>query len=286
MTQNEQARAKIVADYYAEFPKGSAGPTGPTAEAFKKPSRLNAYKHGLTGQIHLFNPEEHEAFERHCQATVQALAPMGTLEQQLAQSIAEDKWRLNRARALESGIFALGQMADESDPDSPQNDSLQTGQPEIGQPEISQSLSQAKTWLADGKHIQLLSLYQQRIQRSIERNMAELRTLRAERKAARDQAIEEAILLSQLAKSKGETYDVAADFQSPQFVFSTAEFHTMLDRKQRLDEARALPKTQRDPNPAFEMPAAARKTTNMTTIFPRFHRPNENSAPLPYPSAP
>jgi hypothetical protein len=25
MTDNEQARAKFVADYYAEFPKGSAG---------------------------------------------------------------------------------------------------------------------------------------------------------------------------------------------------------------------------------------------------------------------
>jgi hypothetical protein len=42
--------------------------------------------------------------------------------------------------------------------------------------------------------------------------MAELRTLRAERKAARDQALEEAVLLSQLAQSKGEKYDPAAGF--------------------------------------------------------------------------
>jgi hypothetical protein len=251
MTDNEQARAKIVADYYAEFPKGSAGRVELRTEAGKQGSRLNAYKHGLTGQIHLFTPEEQEAFERHCQSIVEALAPVGILEQGLAQSIAEDKWRLNRARALESGIFALGQIADESDPDSLQNDP----------PEISQALSQAKTWLADGKHIQLLSLYQQRIQRSSERNMAELRTLRAERLAARDRAIEEAILLSQLAKSKGETYDVAADLASPEFVFSNAEFELSLPkwlaRKQCLDEARALPKTRQNPNPAFQMPAAA-----------------------------
>ena len=127
----------------------------------------------------------------------------------------------------------------------------------IDQPELSQALSQAKTWLADGKHIQLLSLYQQRIQRSIERNMAELRTLRAERKAARHQALEEAILLSQLAKSKGETYDPAADFPSPEFVFSTAEFEPLIARKQRLDEARALPKTRQNANPGRQMPAAA-----------------------------
>jgi hypothetical protein len=53
---------------------------------------------------------------------------------------------------------------------------------------------------------------EQRISRTIERNMAELRTLRAERKAAREQALEEALLLAQLAQSKGEKYDAAADF--------------------------------------------------------------------------
>jgi hypothetical protein len=253
MTDNEQARAKIVADYYAEFPKGSAGRVEIGTEAGKRPSRLNAYKHGLTGQIHLFTPEEQEAFEKHCQPIVEALAPVGALEQGLAQAIAEDKWRLNRARALESGIFALGQMADESDPDLLQND-----QREIDQPGMSQALSQAKTWLADGKDIQLLSLYQQRIQRSSERNMAELRTLRAERKAACDQAVEEAVLLSQLAKSKGEAYNPAADFPSPDFVFSTAEFETMIGRKQRLDEAQcAIGLLACRPTPAFQMPAAA-----------------------------
>jgi hypothetical protein len=177
---------------------------------------------------------------------------VGILEQDLAQSTAEDKWRLNRARAIETGIFALGQMADESQPGSLQNDPR-----EIDQPEISQTLSQAKTWLADGRQIQLLSLYEQRIQRSIEKHMAELRTLQAERLAARQQAVEEAVLLSQLAKSKGETYDVAADFPSPEFVFSSAEIETMMARKQRLYEARALPKTRQNPNPGSQMPAAA-----------------------------
>jgi hypothetical protein len=255
MTDNQQARAKIVADYYAAFPKGTAGRIvlgGPKTEAGKQRSRLNAYKHGLTGQIHLFTAEEQEAFEKHCQSIVEALAPVGNLEQDLAQSIAEDKWRLNRAHALESGIFALGQMADDSDQDELQSDPC-----EIDQPELAQSLSQARTWLADGRQIQLLSLYEQRIERSIARNMAELRTLRAERKAARDQAVEEAILLSQLAKSKGETYDAAGDLESPEFVFSAAEFERLIDRKQRLDEARALPKTSTNPNPGLQMPAAA-----------------------------
>jgi len=243
----EKARADIMARHYAEFPEeapGATGPTGPKTAAGKQRTRLNAYKHGLTGQIHVFTTDEHEAFEKHCQAFVQALAPVGILEQELAQSIAEDQWRLKRARALESGIFAVGQVAED------------LTQP-IGQRQFDQAVSQAKTWLAEGRNIQLLSLYEQRIQRSISKNMAELRTLRAERLAARQQATEEAVLLAQLAKSKGETYKMAADFASREFVFSSAEIEPLIARKQHLDEARALPKTRMNPNPALQMPAAA-----------------------------
>ena len=234
----EEATAKAIAKHYAEFPTAAHGPTGPRTEAGKQRTRLNAYKHGLTGQIHLFTAEEHAAFENHCQSVVQALSPVGILEHQLAQSIAEDRWRLNRIRAIETSIFALGQIGEFDDP-------------------TDQALSQAKTWLGDGRNIQLLSLYQQRIERSIARNMAEFRTLRAERLAARKQALEEAILLSQLAKSKGETYNPAADFPSQEFVFSSAGFEQLIARQQRLDEARALPKTRTNPNPGLQMPAAA-----------------------------
>jgi hypothetical protein len=248
----EKAMADIIARHYAEFPKEPIGPGTPKTETGTQRTRLNAYKHGLTGQIHLFTPEEHAAFEKHCQSIVEALAPVGTLEHGLAHSIAEDKWRLNRARAIESGIFALGQIADEAEP----ND-----QSEIDQPEIIQPLSQARTWLADGKHIQLLSLYQQRIERSIERNMAELRTLRAERQAARDQALAEALLLAQLAQSKGEKYDAAADFPpeilGTDSVFSDAAITHLIDRNQRLNQARDYAKTRENPKSGCQMHAAA-----------------------------
>ena len=104
----------------------------------------------------------------------------------------------------------------------------------------------------------MLSLYGQRIQRSIERNMAELRTLRAQRRAARHEAVAEVVLLSQLAQSKGETYQIPADFPSREFVFSRAEIEPLMLRKQLLDEARALPKTRIDPNPVLKMAAAVR----------------------------
>jgi len=59
-------------------------------------------------------------------------------------------------------------------------------------------------------------------------------------------AVEEAILIAQIAKSKGETYHIPADYPTQQFVFSRAEIEPLITRKQRLDEARALPKDRNE----------------------------------------
>src|SRR5271155_957413 len=215
--------------------------TGPRTEAGKHRTRLNAYRHGLTGQIHLLTVDEHKAFEQHCTGIHESLEPVGALEIELAQSIAEDHWRLKRARAIETGIFALGQQGalgslatpDRSDP---------------AQLPIDEAISQARTWLAKSENFQLLALYEQRIHRAIERNMAEFRTLRAERQAARKQALEEAQLLAQLAHSKGEKYNPASDFP-PELIqigsdFSAAGLTRLINRNQRLTEARHCAKTK------------------------------------------
>jgi hypothetical protein len=78
--------------------------TGPKTEKGKHRTRLNAYRHGLTGQICLLTADEHEAFDQHCSGIRESLEPVGALETELAQSIAEDHWRLKRARAIETGI--------------------------------------------------------------------------------------------------------------------------------------------------------------------------------------
>jgi hypothetical protein len=211
--------------------------TGPKTEKGKHRTRLNAYRHGLTGQICLLTSEEQQAFDLHCTGIRESLAPVGALETELAQSIAEDHWRLKRARAIETGIFAAGVLG-------------QLGHPyggireDAAQVPIDEALSKAHTWIAKSENFQLLALYEQRIHRAIEKNMAQLRTLRAERKAARQQALEEAQLLAQLAHSKGEKYDPASDFP-PELLqigsdFSTAGLSRLINRTQRLSEARHL----------------------------------------------
>jgi hypothetical protein len=203
--------------------------TGPATEAGKQRTRLHAYRHGITGQICIFTPEERAAFDQHCDGIREALAPIGALELDLAQSIAEDRWRLKRARALESSIFALGQRRQLEDTDDP------------GQAQIDEALAQARTWLSKGNNIQLLALYEERIHRAVEKNMAELRTLRAERQAVQQKAFEEAQLLAQLAYYKGKTYDPAADFPAEILKhgsdFSTAGINRVLLRNRRLREA-------------------------------------------------
>src|ERR1700683_3935634 len=211
--------------------------TGPRTEKGKYRTRLNAYRHGLTGQINLLTADEHDAFEKHCTGIRESLQPVGALEIELAQSIAEDHWRLKRARAIETGIFALGQQGAlgalvTNDRDAP------------AQLPIDEALSQARTWLAKSENFQLLALYEQRIHRAIEKNMAQLRSLRADRQAARQQALEEAQLLAQLAYSKGEKYDPARDFP-PEILqigsdFSSAGLSRLINRNQRLSEARHL----------------------------------------------
>jgi hypothetical protein len=251
----EKARAEIIARHYAEFPKETPGPGAPASEAGTQRTRLNAYKHGLTGQIHILTAAEQTAFEAHCKGICEALAPVGALEIDIAQAIAEDRWRLKRARAIESSFFAAGQQGQPG---------FNLGPPTTDDPDqllIEDTLIQACTWLAKKDNFLLLALYEQRINRTIERNMAELRTLRAERKAARDQALEEALLLSQLAQSKGEKYDAAADFPpellGTDSVFSPAAITRLIARNQRLNEAREHAKTRVNPKSARQTPAAA-----------------------------
>ena len=195
----------------------------------RDPRSLNAYRHGLTGQIVIMTPEDQAAYESHCQGIHKSLAPEGALEVSLVQSIADDRWRLLRSAAIDNSRFAMGL----SDPDSYTTP----------HPEVATAFSQAVTWASDAHNLNLLSLYEGRIQRRVERNLAMLKQLQAERQAALRQAAEEAALLAQLAASQGEPYDIERDFPleslPPQFVFSTARIARLAAHNTRLANAKS-----------------------------------------------
>jgi hypothetical protein len=143
--------------------------TGPRTPEGRKRSSLNAFRHGLTGQIVVHTPEDQKAFTKHCDAIREDLHPEGAVETDLAQAIAEDRWRLNRARALENTILALGQ-SEHLPPDGKYS-------------ELDAALAQAQAWMDHAHHLNLLTTYENRIRRSVEKNAAELRARQTERKA-------------------------------------------------------------------------------------------------------
>jgi hypothetical protein len=187
---------------------------------------LSNFKHGLTGEIILLSQAEQVAYDDLCREIHQSLAPQTALERPLTQSICDDRWRLRRACTLESSMFAEGVALFASSEEA------------TGDPDVDFALSQAHTWIAQAKNLNLLSLYEGRAQRRFEKNMAELRRLRQERQAALDAAIEEAALLAHHAQNKGEAYDITEPFRRREFEFSTVEIRRMLDRWHRLIEAK------------------------------------------------
>src|SRR5580692_6903978 len=164
----------------------------------RDPRALNAYRHGLTGQVLIMTPEDQAAYHQHCRNMKKALAPEGAFEAGLVQSIADDRWRLFRAASLDINTSAISI----SGPDKFVTE----------HPQVQTAFAQAVAWAADSKNMNLLSLYEGRIQRRVERNRKLLQESQQQRKAALKQAVEEAALLAQAAQMQGETYDVEREF--------------------------------------------------------------------------
>ena len=204
--------------------KKPAGPSGPTSAAGKETVSKNALVHGLSGRTHACLPGEEGPYEQFCSEMLQALAPVGILEQSVAEAIADDRWRRRRAVAMENALFS---RITQEQPDSS---------------DLAAALADA--YLDASKGLRTVSLYANRLQRAIEKNTAYLESLQAKRKAAYAQAQEEAILLTQLAEANGETYNHEPDFPATgaagEFVYSAPEIKRLIARASRLSDAKIL----------------------------------------------
>ncbi len=194
--------------------------TGATTEAGKKIVSQNSWKHGLCAKLHIAPPGEEDALEEHVAGYLQAYAPVGLPERDLARNIAENHFRLQRAHALEHALFTEI-MLDQSSNASPEDE----------------------TWVEKTRELKNITVQAGRIQRAIEKSTAALNAMQAQRKSAYSKAEAEAILLTQLAHAKGQTVDAAKDFPSPElcggFVYSLPEIARLIGRAARLAEANA-----------------------------------------------
>ena len=194
--------------------------TGPKTDEGKRNSSLNARRHNLTGQVTAMTDEDRVAHDAFSAALIASMVPEGALEIQLAQRVATDSWRLNRASAIEDNLYAMGfsQHADEFAEQHPQ---------------VQAAYAAARVFTEESKQLERLTLYEQRINRSLQKNLALLQSLQATRKEQRRQEIMDAKKLLQLSEMRGLPYDPAKDG----FVFSNDQIHDHIDRERRLDQA-------------------------------------------------
>ena len=142
--------------------------TGPRTERGRSRTRLNATRHGLTGQISVLTEEDRIACDRFCYNVVESLGPENAAEAQLAQSIADDSWRLNQIRAVENNLFALGHVDNKH-------------RVKTENPQIHAALTKARSFADNIRQFELLTLYEQRVTRNMHRNLDALHELQDRR---------------------------------------------------------------------------------------------------------
>ncbi len=154
--------------------------TGPKTEAGKQRSSLNTLRHGLTGHTIVLPTEDLAAYQRFTKRFFDDLKPIGILEEQLVQSIADTSWRLNRIPALENNLLTLGLTE-------------HAGRINTEHPEVHAPLAMAEALREQTRAFAALSLHGQRLSRQFEKALKQLRELQSERCAAENLQLRQAV---------------------------------------------------------------------------------------------
>ena len=219
--------------------------TGPRTEEGKSNARFNARRHGLTGQFYCMSEADEQAYQTFETNLLTDLKPVGYYETQIAISITQDHWRLNRSRATEFNLYARGhdQRADSTDAPTANMHAAST---------------MADTCRDENRVFANIALYETRIHRMIAKNRNELKELQAERKAAQakareaaesllrfDNFIDEHAPATQTDAPTGAPPETAIEIDG--FVFSRVEILAGIQHARRLKGARECAMYDWDP---------------------------------------
>ncbi len=170
--------------------------TGPTSDAGKARSSLNAVKTGLTGRTVLLPSEDAAAYQVHIDRIFAHWSPEDDNERALTQTLADTEWRLLRIPSLEAGIYALGRLEfKEKFADEPEA--------------VRASLIEAQTFLIYRKDLNNLSVQEGRLLRIRENTTATLQKVQDERRRRANAQIAQAAEALQNAKRAGQPFDLA-----------------------------------------------------------------------------
>jgi len=199
--------------------------TGPRTEEGRSKTRMNALRDGFTGQVITLSAEDLPIFEKFKSDLIKDLAPKTTMELSLANAIAWDTWRLNHLRAVEMNMYAIGSNDQDTVIDA---DDVR----------IHTAMSAAMTFAKESNKFALMSVYEQRMNRSLHKNLTTLRDLQAERKRHYKQDRAEEVLLARYSDIKGLPYQAPATPTLNGSVFSNPEIFAATNRLTTLQVAK------------------------------------------------
>ena len=152
--------------------------TGPRTSAGLEKSSKNAVKTALTGRTVLLPTDDVEEYAAFVDGFEHDLKPVGAIECELVQIIADCHWRLRRIQTLEYALYAHGdEQFAETFQDSPQEERY--------------SKIMLQTHLTYEKQLRNFQIQEARLDRKRTKAMADLRVLQDERAAASSESAEE-----------------------------------------------------------------------------------------------
>jgi hypothetical protein len=171
----------------------SHGPTSPQGRAR---SKMNALRHGLTARVVVLPTEDMNAYHAFSKEIVDSLDPQSPVERQFAQTVADNQWRINRIRSIEDGMLGMGHFESAGNFDD-----------NTDNPEIHNAMTAARAFRDRSQAFVNLSIYEQRLHRSIKESLRQLKELQAERRERGKTEMDDAIRLLKTQQMKGLPLD-------------------------------------------------------------------------------
>jgi hypothetical protein len=109
------------------------------------------------------------AFQAFSKEIVDSLDTQTPVEREFAQTVADNLWRINRIRSIEDGMLAEGHFEDAGDFDAEHDD-------------IHSVLTASRAFRAHSKEFATLSLYEQRLHRTMREALRQLEDLKEARR--------------------------------------------------------------------------------------------------------
>lgn len=191
------------------------------AKAVTRRAAYNATRHGLSGRIVVLPNEDRAAYEAFSKEIVGSLDPQTPFERELAQTIADQQWRLNRIHSIEDSMLALGEFRGVPDPDA------------TGDAQLDTAIAVAREFRNHSQDFVNLSIYEQRIHRIQKEALRQLQELQAARRAREQTELEQAVKLQKMHAMQDLPYEPAADG----FVYASARIERERLRRDRLEAA-------------------------------------------------